>query len=185
MRLSRIGFRTDTTTMNAHEPHIPVTDIQAASRRNDCLDAVRNLYVQVDRQLDVHASLCRKCGRCCHFGQFGHRLYVTVLEASFYLSACGSPRPITSDACPHAFDGRCHAREVRPVGCRIFYCDPQTAAWQGPLTETWMGRLRRLHAQLGVPYVYADWMAVLDALSALCEPSEMPGVDGPAPTGRL
>ena len=171
--------------MNVQKPPIPVAAIQAASRRNDCLDAVRDLYAQLDPQIAVHASLCRKCGRCCHFEQFDHRLYVTVLEAGFYLAACGPPRPITSDACPHAFDGHCQVREVRPVGCRIFYCDSESTAWQGPLTETWMGRLRALHAQLGVPSIYADWMAVLDALGTLRDPPDARGVDGSAPTGRL
>ena len=72
--------------------------------------------------------------------------------------------PITADACPHAYAGRCHARARRPLGCRIFYCDPAAQHWQGPLTEEFLEHLNRLHWELGVPYFYADWMTVLRSL---------------------
>lgn len=73
---------------------------------------------------------------------------------------------VTADACPHAHDNRCHARERRPLGCRIFYCDPSAQDWQGPMTEERLAQLRSLHETLEVPYFYADWMTVLKALSA-------------------
>ncbi len=70
----------------------------------------------------------------------------------------------SADVCPHAFAGLCHARSHRPLGCRIFYCDPGAQHWQGPLTEERLTRLRAMHEQLDVPYFYADWIAVLRAL---------------------
>lgn len=73
---------------------------------------------------------------------------------------------VVEDACPHAHGGQCHAREHRPLGCRIFYCDPAAQHWQGPLTEECLQELRVLHEELGVPYFYADWLAVLRALNA-------------------
>jgi hypothetical protein len=153
--------------MNSREAHIPVAAIEAASLREDCLDAVRELCIQVDRQIASYAPRCRNRGLCCRFGQFGHRLYVTTLEASYYLAVHGPPPGISEDACPHAYDGRCHVREARPFGCRIFHCDPEASLWQGPLTESCLARLRVLHTELAVPYVYADWMTVLDALGTL------------------
>ena len=74
------------------------------------------------------------------------------------------PELITADACPHARDGRCHARDRRPIGCRIFYCDPDAQEWQGPLTEAVLAQLRDLHERFEVPYFYADWMAALKAI---------------------
>ena len=73
---------------------------------------------------------------------------------------------VTEDACPHAYDGMCHVRGHRPLGCRIFYCDPAAQHWQGPLTEELLAELRDMHVELHVPYVYADWMTVLRALDA-------------------
>jgi hypothetical protein len=69
-----------------------------------------------------------------------------------------------TDACPHAYDSQCHARDRRPLGCRIFYCDPNAQGWQGPLTEECLQELKRLHWELDVPYFYADWMTVLRCL---------------------
>src|SRR5690606_15972402 len=116
----------------------------------------------------------------CRFGRFGHRLYVTALEVVYYLAIAGEAATaerseatgsgliplITEDVCPHAPGGKCQARSRRPLGCRIFYCDPAAQHWQGPLTEDLLGELRRLHDELQVPYFYAEWLTVLKALSS-------------------
>ena len=81
----------------------------------------------------------------------------------------------TDDICPHAHEGRCHVRDRRPLGCRIFYCDPKAQAWQGPLTEDLLARLRKLHVELDVPYFYADWMLVMRALYSRDTALTMPG----------
>ena len=133
------------------------------------------LYAEVAARIVEHAPTCWNKGECCRFGEFGHRLYVTTLEVAYYLAnQAGSsvvsiqdPRSLSlleTETCPHAHDGKCHARDGRPLGCRVFYCDPQARDWQGPLTETYLQRLRALHEELGVTYFYADWLAVLRAL---------------------
>ena len=76
-----------------------------------------------------------------------------------------SREAFAADVCPHAVNGICCARDRRPLGCRIFYCDPAAQDWQGPLTEKLLSRLRDLHERYEVPYFYADWMAILRALS--------------------
>jgi hypothetical protein len=82
---------------------------------------------------------------------------------------------VTEDACPHAFDGRCHVRDFRPLGCRIFYCDHAAQHWQGALTEELLGRLRSMHEQYDVPYLYADWMTFLGALQEAASHDLPPG----------
>ena len=105
------------------------------------------------------------CGKCCHFGQFGHRLYVTTLEAAYFLTGGGPPQRIKSDVCPHLIDGKCLARDRRTLACRVFYCYPKAQEWQGPSTEEFHTRLRLLHNKFNVHYSYADWIIVLKALS--------------------
>jgi len=144
--------------------NIPITDMKHAALRSDVVDSMRALYEQADQLIAAQPATCWNKGECCRFGQFGHRLYVTTLEAAYYLSQGDSPPPITEDACPHAHEGKCHARDRRPLGCRIFYCDPAATHWQGPLTEQLLDRLRQMHAELEVPYVYADWMSVVQAI---------------------
>jgi hypothetical protein len=152
-------------------PVIPVEELIRAARRPEVREAVERLYADAEAEIAAHAPTCWNKGECCQFGQYGHRLYVTALEVACYLAQGGlteaGPQPALdarADACPHAREGRCQARDRRPLGCRIFYCDPAAQHWQGPLTERCLQRLRSLHDELGVPYFYADWMSVLAAL---------------------
>ena len=143
-------------------------EIWQAARRADVVAAMRSFYAETDRLIAAHDPVCRNRGLCCRFGEFGHRLYVTTLEVAYYLAegmAAGQlPPSIADDICPHAYDGACHARDRRFLGCRVFFCDPASRAWQGPLIEQRLACLRRLHDELHVSYFYADWIAVLAAL---------------------
>ncbi len=144
--------------------HIQVHELVCASRRPEVISAMKEFYAELDHRISVRQPTCWNQGLCCRFGEFGHRLYVTALEACYYLSGNYQRPLIIGDACPHAYDKACHARDHRPMGCRIFFCDPATRDWQGPLTEEFLARLRKMHDQLGVCYFYADWMKVLQAL---------------------
>ena len=145
---------------------IPVDELWQASRRTDVVAAMAAFYAEADRQIAAHSPVCVNKGECCRFAQFGHRLYVTASEVAYYLALVrGADIPaVTEDVCPHAIGGRCDARDRRPFGCRVFFCDPATQHWQGPMTEEALVRLRQMHDELGVPYFYAEWLTVLRAL---------------------
>jgi hypothetical protein len=147
-------------------PTIPLPDILAASKREDVVAAMREFYTAADMLVASKGATCWNSGECCRFGKYGHRLYITTLELCYYVAAGRGAPPITEDSCPHAYAGRCHARDQRPAGCRIYFCDPTAEAWQGPITELLLGRLKQMHEELAVPYVYADWMQALHALEA-------------------
>ncbi len=147
-------------------PAIPLPDILAAAKRPEVVSAMREFYESADVLIASHKATCWNSGECCRFGRYGHRLYVTSLELCYYVAAGLPAPPITEDACPHARGGKCHARAQRPAGCRIFFCDPSAEAWQGPITELLLKRLRDMHEELAVPYVYADWMQALRALES-------------------
>ena len=145
---------------------IPVQSLLAAARRPDVIAAMDEFYADLGRRIAARTPVCTNKGECCRFAEFGHRLYVTALEVVYYLSKCdGRAAPEgTQEVCPHAHEGKCHARDRRPLGCRVFYCDPAAQHWQGPMTEEMLGQLRQMHHTLGVPYFYADWLTVLRAL---------------------
>lgn len=69
-----------------------------------------------------------------------------------------------ADACPYQIDGLCTVRDVRPLGCRVYFCQASSRWWQGPMTESWLARLKALHAEFGVPYAYVEWLAALRAV---------------------
>lgn len=143
---------------------VPSSVLLEHARRPEVVTAMREFYAEADREIADHGATCWNKGECCRFGQFGHRLYVTSLEIAYYLATGNFPPPVTSDTCPHAIDGKCHARERRPFGCRVFYCDPSAQHWQGPLSEQRLAQLKAMHEALRVPYMYVDWMTVVKAM---------------------
>lgn len=165
--------------MGMTSPNISVAEILAAARRPEVVEAMRAFYAEVDRLVAAQSPVCLNKGECCRFAQFGHRLYVTALEVSYYLARMDEQTvpAVTEEVCPHAFDGNCHARDRRPLGCRVFYCDPAAGHWQGPLTEEMLGRLRKMHDEFAIPYFYAEWLTVLRELvrESLPAPSS-PGI---------
>ncbi|MEI8198293.1 MAG: hypothetical protein WCI73_20560, partial [Phycisphaerae bacterium] len=68
--------------------------------------------------------------------------------------------------CPYQVDNLCTVRAARPMGCRIYFCDPNAQAWQNRVYETYHARLRGLHEEFGVPYEYLEWRAALGRLRA-------------------
>jgi Fe-S-cluster containining protein len=66
--------------------------------------------------------------------------------------------------CPFQIFGLCGVHPIRPLGCRIFFCDPQTTRWQQEQYECFHARLKRLHDELAVPYLYMEWRSALRAL---------------------
>lgn len=62
----------------------------------------------------------------------------------------------------------CTVHAIRPLGCRVFFCQQGTQDWQHALYEDFQQRLRSLHERRGLPYRYLEWRAGLqEALSVL------------------
>jgi Fe-S-cluster containining protein len=66
-------------------------------------------------------------------------------------------RPIDEGAtCPWQDDrGRCSARGARPLGCRVYFCDPSYQPMAPEIAEAGIGRLKRLVDELDLPWDYA------------------------------
>ena len=63
--------------------------------------------------------------------------------------------PVAPDFCPFQKDNLCTAREPRPLGCRIYYCDPNYQETGNRITETYLARLKQLAQEHGIPWRYA------------------------------
>src|SRR4051812_50089543 len=105
-------------------------------------------------------------GRCCRFEEYGHRLFVTTLELAAFLheieqsTAAGksAARPgWDGTGCPFQSGRLCSVHAIRPFGCRMFFCDATSTEWQNQAYEHFHARLKRLHEDLAVPYVYMEW----------------------------
>jgi hypothetical protein len=117
---------------------------------------VMNIYRDVDRAVVAAGPVCVASGRCCRFKEYGHTLFLSNLEAEILLEqAPPYQRPVSGAFCPFQKDNLCTAREPRPLGCRIYYCDPNYQETGKELTERNLRRLKEIADQNGVEWQYA------------------------------
>ena len=120
--------------------------------------------------------ICLASGACCRFEAYGHRMYLSGLEAAFVvaridaararraadplrvlpLGAAEVGRARTRGDCPYLVEGAygafCGEHEERPLGCRIFYCDKGSSEGAGRASgdrgDEWQSALyEALHAE--------------------------------------
>ena len=147
--------------------------------------AVAELLAQADAEIATKRPVCRSSGRCCKFESYGHRLYVTAAEVAHFAQAHHAARIETQKSesenrvvslnqffaqpaptgCPYQIDNLCTAREARPLGCRVYFCDENAQSWQNDLYEKYHAQLRALHDRFAVPYRYLEWRAALRELT--------------------
>jgi hypothetical protein len=117
---------------------------------------VLELYREVDAAVAAAGPVCVASGRCCRFKEYGHVLFLSSLEAEVLLA--GAPpyeKPVSPDFCPFQKDKLCTAREPRPLGCRVYYCDPSYQETGNLITERYLRRLKELAHENGVGWTYA------------------------------
>jgi hypothetical protein len=117
---------------------------------------VLELYREVDAAVAAAGPVCVASGRCCRFKEYGHTLFVSNLEADVLLaSAPPYGQPVTGDFCPFQKGNLCTAREPRPLGCRVYYCDPAYQETGARISEEYLRRLKRLADESGAEWRYA------------------------------
>ena len=148
-----------------------------AAARPEVAAELEAVYAYIAAAVESRGPRCWVTGRCCHFEASGHRLYVTGLEAAYTLLHAESAggRAITpsdvqaardAGGCPYQVHARCGVHEVRPLGCRVYFCDHTAQGWQRDLSERALRLVRELHVRHGVEYRYAEWRGLLDEVLA-------------------
>ncbi|MCE9584916.1 MAG: hypothetical protein K8T20_20690 [Planctomycetes bacterium] len=157
-----------------HEPAGQADAVSAleAGTREALLREFGTLYAELDAEIAAANPLCRTSGDCCQFAKYGHRLYATRAEALYFASRRGWPaEAFEKDACPYLRDNRCTARHARPLGCRVFFCDP---AWKGrgeELTERYLKRIGILSERLGIDREYRPFLEHLESFRSGQDPA--------------
>ena len=148
---------------------------------------LERVYAMAAEQIARRGPACWASGRCCNFRETGHLLYVTGLEAAYCvrrLASAGRGR-LSSGAveaaraaggCPFQVGNLCGVHAIKPLGCRVYFCDRSAQGWQHDLTERGLGMLRELHERHGIPYRYGEWRGMLGMFAEA-------GADGPADGG--
>ncbi len=140
-------------------------------------ERLRAVYAEVDAAVAAAAPRCDVSGRCCRFTEYGHSLFISAFEAEILLEA-GLPfaKPVTRDGCPFQIDNHCTAREHRPLGCRIYFCDPNFQEQQSPLTEAALAKMKSLADEFDTGWRYAPLHVFLNEAEppAAPPPSRVP-----------
>lgn len=148
---------------------ISLTDaIVQNGRPADLAVRMKQFYAEVDAAVARHRPTCWNRGACCKFDSFGHHLFVTSAELAYFLIGRRDDwrSPTDERACPYQVDGLCTAREHRPLGCRIFFCDPAAQAWQPEEYERHLATLKDMGREFGLEYRYQDWLSALASVDA-------------------
>jgi Fe-S-cluster containining protein len=155
------------------EPEGVLAAVMDAFWRPAVCQAATDLYREIEVEVARRKPVCAVSGRCCKFDEFGHRLYVTTIELATFLHEY-LDRPLNrlrqaaaawdGKSCPFQSDRLCDVHTMRPMGCRMFFCDASSNQWQNEQYEKFHGRLKRLHESLAVPYAYLEWRSALAML---------------------
>lgn len=136
-------------------------------------DLIDDLHARARHEIERESPACVASGRCCRFDEFGHRLFVTGLEAALTLERVGHTptdervrRAQREGDCPFLENRLCSIHPHRPMGCRLFFCDPSADAWMPRLSQDLHDRLRALHEVWSIPYRYAEWRSLLAMFAA-------------------
>jgi Fe-S-cluster containining protein len=127
---------------------------------------VLEIYREADADVKAAGPVCVASGRCCRFKEYGHTLFVSNLEADVLLAqAPPYETPVSPDFCPFQKENLCTAREPRPLGCRVYYCDSTYQETGNAITEKYLARLKALAGEFGVDWRYAPLHTYLNEAS--------------------
>ncbi len=143
----------------------------AAAERPAVAAAIEAVHLEIAEAIRAVGPICLASGNCCRFEAHVHRLYASGLEVARCVAICEREgRGITTaevaaalerGGCPWQ-DGRlCTARSGRPTGCRVYFCDPRAGEVVPQLAEQAHQRIRTIHDEHGIKYVYGEWRMML------------------------
>ncbi len=124
---------------------------------------VVEVYAEVDAAVAAANPRCDASGRCCRFTEYGHTLFLSQFEADILLeTAPAYSKPVSRDFCPFQVQGLCTARDSRPLGCRVYFCDPKFQEQQHTITEAAVAKLKAIADEFDVGWNYAPLHTMLN-----------------------
>jgi Fe-S-cluster containining protein len=126
----------------------------------EILEQLKQIYVDLERDLSDLRVACEGCGRCCHFASFDHELRLTQLELSYLIACHGFRRPVEDGVCPYLEQEQCGARLGRALGCRVFFCQAEKTQIEDLYQRTFF-KIRELAAKNGITVIYEELLKAL------------------------
>ncbi|MSR32003.1 MAG: hypothetical protein EXR99_10905 [Gemmataceae bacterium] len=131
--------------------------------------AILAVYDSAEQEIARHGPVCQASGKCCRFKEYQHTLFLSNLEAGVLLKTAPPYAPPTDPAfCPFQKGSLCTAREERPLGCRVYFCDPAFQDKMPAITEKYVRQLKDLADEQDIPWRYAPLHHFLDHPEDAC-----------------
>ncbi len=137
------------------------------------VDVIDQIHTDARREIEERKPLCVASGECCKFDAYGHRMFVTGVEAALTLSRVDQSlmpeeidRTRNGCSCPFQTGCLCAIHTRRPLACRLFFCDTSAESWMPDLSQRLHDRLRSLHDLWSIPYRYIEWRDLLAMFAA-------------------
>jgi Fe-S-cluster containining protein len=166
-------------TSSARHPDL-VAEWRRAAAAPEVGAELVSIFAGIAGEVAARAPSCWASGRCCHFERAGHRLYATGLETAYTLARLERPlslsaldHAVASGGCPFQTRNLCTVHAIKPIGCRVYFCDTTLGAWAEELAERMHRRIAELHDRFDITYHYAEWRSML-ALFVDTEPPSQP-----------
>ena len=86
---------------------------------------------------------------------------------------------VEGNRCPFWINRLCTQHKVRPLGCRVYFCDPKYVPYSQDIYNRHHRRLQELHERLDIEYEYAPFLELLKRGSD----STLPSASAFAPRG--
>ena len=126
-------------------------------REIEIADAVAAVYEWIDSQAHAGGVQCYRCGKCCDFENYDHRLFVSGPELIYFgVKLDGEkPKPMPAGKCPYNINGECTVYPYRFGGCRIFFCKADKDL-QNKLSEESSDKFKSICKEFNIGYRYTD-----------------------------
>ncbi len=125
---------------------------------------VLDVYATADAAVAAAGPRCEASGRCCRFTEYGHTLFLSQFEAEILLEAAPAYEPpVTRDGCPFQVNNLCTARDPRPIGCRVYFCDSSYQDRMSEIIEAAISELKKIANEFDTGWNYAPLHVFLNA----------------------
>jgi Fe-S-cluster containining protein len=133
-----------------------ITDRQ----REKLFKNLKDIYDQLEQDLNGMDQPCTQCGLCCNFAEFGHKLYICSLEFAYVSKHLECDKVENFQTCPYMKEKLCSARSYRMLGCRTFFRlhQDKDSIQAQDLYEKYLSQIKELYKTNKIPWEYKDFM---------------------------
>ena len=143
---------------------------------NEIFQELQQIYAELAIEISQleRKPKCYDCGACCNFNYFDHTPFITELELQNIRAGLLSNPEISmllsiqqdENLCPFFINQTCKAHELRPLSCRVYFCNiDYENNVANEIYEKYHRKIKLLHEKSGISYLYLPFVRVLRNLN--------------------